>query len=534
MAEGYDFIIIGGGSSGCVLANRLTADAGGARPAAGGGRQGQSPADPHARGLCQDDHRPPHLGAGHGAAETREQPRDSLCAGAGDRRRLLNQRRGVHPRQPRRLRPLGQAEGCEGWAFKDIQKYFLRSEGNTFLAGDWHGTEGELGVSNLPGPQPMTRAFVQACQQRGIPYNPDFNGAVQEGSGVYQTTTKNGKRCSAAVGYLRPAMKRSNLTVKTGCMVHRIVIENGRAVGVDYAQGGQRTTARATSEVLLTSGAIGSPRLMMLSGLGPAAHLREHGIEVMADLPGVGENLHDHFGIDIVAELNGHQSLDKYNKLHWMIWAGAQYYLFGSGPVTSNVVEGGAFWYADQSQPVPDLQFHFLAGAGAEAGVPSVPKGSSGITLNSYTLRPKSRGTVRLRSSDPTALPIVDPNFLSHPDDLKTSVEGVKISREIFEQAALQKHIRKIRFPDDSVKTRAEYEAYARQYGRTSYHPTCTCKMGADSDPMAVVDPQLRVRGIDGLRICDSSVMPSLVGSNTNAPTIMIGEKAADLVRGNR
>jgi choline dehydrogenase len=252
------------------------------------------------------------------------------------------------------------------------------------------------------------------------------------------------------------------------------------------------------------------------------------------DLPGVGENLNDHFGIDIVAELNGHQSLDKFNKLHWMIWAGAQYYLFGSGPVTSNVVEGGAFWYADPAHQVPDLQFHFLAGAGAEAGVPSVPPGSSGITLNSYTLRPKSRGTVRLRSADAAALPVVDPNFLGHPDDLATSVEGVKISREIFEQAALQKHIRKIRFPDETVKTQEDYEAYARQYGRTSYHPTCTCKMGADNDPMAVVDPQLRVRGVDGLRICDSSVMPSLIGSNTNAPTIMIGEKAADLVRGNR
>ncbi|MGR3578952.1 MAG: GMC family oxidoreductase, partial [Sagittula sp.] len=175
-----------------------------------------------------------------------------------------------------------------------------------------------------------------------------------------------------------------------------------------------------------------------------------------------------------------------------------------------------------------------LAGAGAEAGVPSVPKGSSGVTLNSYAVRPRSRGTVRLRSSDPAALPVVDPNFLGDPEDLKTSVEGVKISREIFEQAALQKHFRRICFPDDSVRTQAEYEAYARQFGRTSYHPTCTCKMGPENDPMAVVDPQLRVRGVDGLRICDSSAMPSLIGSNTNAPTIMIGEKAADLVRGNR
>ena len=356
---------------------------------------------------------------------------------------------------------------------------------------------------------------------------------MQAGAGVYQTTTKNGRRCSAAVGYLRPALKRPNLTVETGCLVRRVVIEKGRATGVEYSpKGGGSRIAQAGSEVLLTAGAIGSPKLMLLSGLGPAAHLRETGIEVVQEMPGVGENLQDHFGIDIVAELKGHFSLDKYNKPHWMLWAGAQYYLFRSGPVTSNVVEGGAFWFADKDREVPDLQFHFLAGAGAEAGVPSVPPGSSGITLNSYTLRPKARGTVRLRSADPKAAPVVDPNFLGHPDDLKTSVEGVKISREIFSQHSLQKHIRRIRFPDAEVKTQAEFEDYARQYGRTSYHPTCTCKMGTDE--MAVVDPQLRVRGIDGLRICDSSVMPSLIGSNTNAPTIMIGEKAADMIRGNR
>ena len=195
--------------------------------------------------------------------------------------------------------------------------------------------------------------------------------------------------------------------------------------------------------------------------------------------------------LDAAAELTGHYSLDKYNKPHWMVWAGIEYALFKSGPVASNVVEGGAFWYADRSQPVPDLQFHFLAGAGAEEGVPSVPKGSSGVTLNSYTLRPKARGTVRLRSANPADAPLVDPNFLGHPDDLKTSVEGVKISREIFSQPSLRKHIRAIRYPDDTVRTQKDFEDYARQYGRTSYHPTCTCKMGVDE--MSVVDPQLRV-----------------------------------------
>ena len=423
-------------------------------------------------------------------------------------------------------------EGCEGWSFSEIQKYFLRSEGNTILSGEWHGTEGALGVSDIPDPQPMTRAFIQSCQELGIPYTTDFNGETQAGCGVYQTTTRNYRRCSAAVGYLRPIMDRPNLTVETGCQVLRVEFVGNRAHGVEYARSGDPRRVRAESEVIVTSGAIGTPKLMMLSGVGPAAHLADNGIDVVHDLPGVGENLNDHFGIDIVAELTEHQSLDKYNKWHWAALAGIEYLAFRSGPITSNVVEGGAFWYADTDTANPDLQFHFLAGAGAEAGVPSVPKGSSGITLNSYTVRPKSRGTVRLRSANPEDTPLIDPNFLAHPDDLRISVEGVKISREIFSQPSLQKHIRQIRFPDDSVKTQKDFEDYARQFGRTSYHPTCTCKMGTDE--MAVVDPQCRVRGLDGIRICDSSIMPSLIGSNTNAPTIMIAEKASDMIRGNR
>jgi choline dehydrogenase-like flavoprotein len=380
----------------------------------------------------------------------------------------------------------------------------------------------------------VSRAFVQSCQEYGLPYNPDFNGANQEGAGIYQTTTRDNRRCSAAVGYLRPALKRPNLTLITRALVHRVVFKGRRAVGVEYSVGRERKVVNADSEVLVTSGAIGTPKLMMLSGVGPADHLHRHGIEAIQDLAGVGQNLQDHFGIDIVAELKGHYSLDKYNKPHWMVWAGIQYALFKTGPVTSNVVEGGAFWHSstDPAGSVPDLQFHFLAGAGAEAGVPSVPKGSSGITLNSYTLRPKSRGTVTLRSADPRDNPIVDPNFLAEPDDLRVSVEGIKISREIFNQPSLRKFIKELRFPDSSVRSQSDYEAYARRYGRTSYHPTCTCKMGKDA--MSVVDPQLRVHGLDGIRICDSSAMPSLVGSNTNAATIMIGEHASDLIRGNR
>jgi choline dehydrogenase-like flavoprotein len=529
--KGYDYVIVGGGSSGCVLANRLSEN-------------------PDVRVLMleaggKDNHPYIHMPVGFSKltagprtwgfntvpqvhANNREIPyAQGKVLGGGSSINAEVFTRG----NPADYDHWAKEEGAEGWAFEDIQQYFIRAEVNTILSGDWHGTEGPLGVSNLQDPQRMTKAFIRSCQEMGIPYNPDFNGPVQKGVGAYQVNVVNGRRCSAAVGYLRPAMKRPNLTVQTGALVKRIVFEGNRAVGVEYSTGGAATIARASSEVLLASGAIGTPKLMMLSGVGPAAHLKDHGIDVVHDLPGVGENLNDHFGIDIVAELNGHYSLDKYQKFHWMMWAGMQYVLFRTGPVTSNVVEGGVFWDRNEDNPVPDLQFHFLDGAGAEEGVPSVPAGPSGITLNSYALRPKARGTVRLRSADPGDSPLVDPNYLGHPDDLKTSAEGVKLSVEMFRQKSLQKYIRQIRFPAENVKTQKDFEDYARQYGRTSYHPTCTCKMGVDE--MAVVDPQLRVHGLDGIRICDSSVMPSLVGSNTNAPTIMIGEKASDLIRGN-
>lgn len=535
MAAAYDYVIVGGGSSGCVLAARLSEDPAVRVCLIEAGGPDSNPLIHMPVGFAKMTTGPLTWGlvtAPQKHAHNREIPyAQARVLGGGSSINAEIFTRG-HPSDYDRW---AMEEGAEGWAFKDIQKYFLRSEGNSILSGSWHGTDGPQGVSNNPSPNPLSLAFVQSCQERGIPYNPDFNGAVQEGAGLYQTTTRGSRRCSTAVGYLAPARHRKNLEVITGALVHHVVFERQRAVGVSYSiAGGAKTVARADSEVVITSGAIGTPKLMMLSGVGSPDHLKSHGIAVVADLPGVGQNLHDHFGIDIVAELKGHESLDKYNKPHWALWAGLQYVLFKSGPVASNVVEGGAFWYADGpgETSCPDLQFHFLAGAGAEAGVPGVRKGASGITLNSYTLRPKARGAVTLRSADARDTPIVDPNFLGHPDDLRVSVEGIKISREIFSQPSLQKYIKEIRFPSGDIRTQADLEAYARQFGRTSYHPTCTCKMG--SDTMSVVDPSLRVHGLDGIRICDSSIMPSLIGSNTNAPSIMIGEKAADLIRGNR
>ncbi|MEM9549993.1 MAG: GMC family oxidoreductase N-terminal domain-containing protein, partial [Pseudomonadota bacterium] len=458
MAEGYDYIIVGGGSAGCVMAARLTEDRTTRVLLLEAGGMDRHPLIHVPVGFAKMTGGP-HTWGFKTAPQANAMNREIPYAQA----RVIGGGSSINAEVFTRGNPVdydrwANEEGCDGWAFKDIQQYFIRSEGNTILSGDWHGTDGPLAVSDLADPNPTTRAFVQSCQELGIPYNPDFNGRVQEGAGAYQTTTRNKRRCSAAVGYLKPALKRPNLTVETGCLVKRITFEGSRATGVDYVKGQDRHSVRTDGEILVTAGAIGTPKIMMLSGVGPAAHLKDHGIDVVRDLPGVGENLNDHFGIDIVAELKGHESLDKYNKLHWAAWAGLQYALFRSGPVASNVVEGGAFWYADHAAPVPDLQFHFLCGAGAEEGVPGVSPGSSGITLNSYTLRPKSRGTVRLRSSNPGDAAVVDPNFLGDPYDLKTSAEGVKISKEIFSQPSLQKYIKRIVLPDDEVKTQSDFE----------------------------------------------------------------------------
>jgi choline dehydrogenase len=525
-----DFVIIGGGSSGCALAARLTEDPDVSVLLLEAGPRDSHPYIHMPVGFAKMTAGPFTWGL-KTAPQRHANNREIVYAqarvlGGGGSINAEIYTRGV----PADYDDWASEHGCEGWSWRDVLPRFLRSEDNDTLAGPLHGHGGPLGVSNLH-PQPITRAFIQACQELGIPYNPDFNGARQDGAGAYQTTIRGGRRCSAAVGYLKPARGRKNLTVETGCLVTRIRVENGRATGVDYVQGGQKRTAVAEREVLVTAGAIGSPKILMLSGIGPADQLKAHAIPIAADLPAVGQNLHDHFGVDIVYELKGPHSLDKYNKAHWMAWAGLQYALFRSGPVASNIVEGGAFWYADKAAPSPDLQFHFLAGAGVEAGVPVIPSGS-GVTLNSYTLRPRSRGSVTLRSADPAAPPVVDPNFIADPYDLRTTAEGIKLSREMLGQPSMARYVRREHFPGDKARTQKEVEDYARQYGRTSYHPVGTCRMGGDE--ASVVDPRLKVRGVEGLRVCDASIMPRVVSSNTNAAAIMIGEMASDFLRGNR
>lgn len=419
--------------------------------------------------------------------------------------------------------------GCRGWSYEDVLPYFRRAEDNQRFSDEFHAYGGPIGVSMPVAPLPICDAFMRAAQEAGIPYNHDFNGARQAGIGFYQLSQKNARRSSAATGYLKPAATRPNLSVETGVQVLRVVVEQGRAVGVEVAAGNGGTHIhRADREVIISSGAIGSPRLLMLSGIGPADHLQSVGVPVVHDLAGVGGNLQDHLDLFVIAECTGDHTYDSYAKWYRSAFAGLEYLMFKKGPVASSLFETGGFWYADPEARSPDIQFHLGLGSGIEAGVAKLK--NAGVTLNSAFLRPRSRGTVRLASADPAAVPLIDPNYWADPHDVEMSLRGLRLAREIFSQKALKPFILAERLPGDGVVSDHDLFDYGCRHAKTDHHPAGTCKMGVDAD--AVVDPELRVRGIEGLRVADSSIMPQVNSSNTNAPTIMIGEKAADLIRG--
>jgi choline dehydrogenase-like flavoprotein len=418
-------------------------------------------------------------------------------------------------------------DGCAGWDYRSVLPYFKRAEDNQRFADDYHSYGGPIGVSMPAAPLPICDAYIRAGQELGIPYNHDFNGRQQAGVGFYQLTQRNKERSSAAMAYLAPIANRRNLTVRQNAWVTRIVLEGDRAVGVEVASGNALETIRADREVLVSSGAIGSPKLLLQSGIGPAAHLKSAGVPVRHDLPGVGGNMQDHLDLFVIAECTGDHTYDNVAKLHRTIWAGVQYLLFKTGPVASSLFETGGFWYADPEARSPDIQFHLGLGSGIEAGVARLQ--NAGVTLNSAYLHPRSRGTVRLSSSDPAAAPLIDPNYWSDPHDRAMSIEGLKIAREIMQQAALKPFVLAERLPGPEVRTDEQLFDYGCANAKTDHHPVGTCKMGTDD--MAVVDLDLRVHGLRGLRVCDSSVMPRVPSCNTNAPTIMVGEKGADIIR---
>jgi choline dehydrogenase len=420
--------------------------------------------------------------------------------------------------------------GCEGWDWDSVLPYFKKAENQTRGADEFHGVGGPLNVSDQPGRFELTDAVLEACVQAGIPRTADFNGAQQEGCGYYQTTTSNKRRWSTAKAYLHPARQRSNLVVQTGAHATRVLIENNRAVGVEYQTAAGRMTARVHGEIIVSGGAYGSPQLLLLSGLGPAQHLQEMGIGVVRDMPAVGSNLHDHFNSYVSWRCSKAITLNDLDRSPLRkLTAGVRYVLFRSGPMASNGIHAGLFTRTDPRLERPDVQINFFEWSTLQRDKDRVvPHPFPGFTLSPVHLRPDGRGTVRLASSDPLAPPAVLFDYLRTDYDMQAVLFGIRLSRRIAEQPALKPYIVHEMQPGASVTEDADLANYVRQSGVSNQHPTSSCAMG--HGPNTVVDPRLRVHGIDGLRVADASIMPVVVGGNTNAPTIMIGEKVSAMI----
>ena len=416
--------------------------------------------------------------------------------------------------------------GATGWGYDDVLPYFIRAEGNTRLGGPYHGRSGPLHVEDRLFTHELSSAWVDSAVAYGLKANDDFNGAEQEGAGLYQVTCKRGRRWSVADAYLRPAMERPNLTVRTDAFATRVLVDKGRAVGVAYRYRGSERTANAEAEVVLSSGAINSPQLLMLSGIGSADHLRETGIDVVADLPGVGQNLHDHPAVPMLWRTRGTSDLAEASNLANLVrWRAS-----GTGPLASNIGEAGGFFSSRDGLPAPDLQVHVAPTGFYDNGLHEPT--TRMVTVAPTLVSVRSRGSIRLRSTDPSWHPAIDPGYLQGQADLDAMVAGVRVLSEISRSGPLARLIdRPWRpaglYPDDS-----EIIEHIREMAQTLYHPVGTCAMGTGED--SVVDPELAVRGVAGLRVVDASVMPEVPRGNTNAPTVMIGEKAADLIRGAR
>ncbi len=419
--------------------------------------------------------------------------------------------------------------GNNGWSYDDMLPYFIRSERNQRGASEYHGGDGPLSVSDIEAKNELIEAFIEGAGESGVPRTNDFNGESQEGAGYYQLTTWKGWRWSTAKGYLKPARNRPNLHVETNAQATGLILEGKRAVGVKYKQGGTLHEAHATGEVLLSAGALQSPQLLQLSGIGPGAVLQEHGIPVVHELPGVGENLQDHLQIRATYEATIPTTNDQLNSWAGQAKLGMQWLLHRSGPLAVGINQGGCFMRAlpDEAK-TPDIQFHVATLSADMAGGAVHP--FSGFTLSVCQLRPESRGHSHIQSSDPLVPPAMVPNYLSTDLDRRTAIASLKAARAIANSTSMKPYVKREIKPGPDATTDEELLEFTRNNGATIFHPTGTCKMGVDSDPMAVLDERLRVRGIEGLRVIDCSAMPTLVSGNTNAPAVAMAEKAVDMI----
>jgi choline dehydrogenase len=523
----FDYIIVGAGSAGCVLANRLSASGKHSVLLLEAGPKdsniwihvplgyGKLFKDTTVNWMYQTEPEPGLNG------RTVFQPRGKVLGGSSSINGLLYVR-GQHEDYDR-WRQLGNT----GWGFDDVLPYFKKAEDQQRGPDDFHGTGGPLPVSDSRHPDPLSDAFIEAAAESGIPKNTDFNGAAQEGAGWFQTTTRRGRRASTARSYLRPARRRSNLRVETSALVQRIVFEGRRAAAVAYKQGGAAKTARARKEILISGGAYNSPQLLQLSGVGPADLLRSHGIDVVLDAPGVGHDLQDHMQVRIVTRCTQRITLnDIVGSPFRKMMTGLQYAAFRTGPLTIAAGTSGAFFKTNPRLATPDVQIHFLPFSTDKMG--EALHSYSGFSASVCQLRPESRGSLRIKSADPSAAPEIRINYLATETDRAANVEGLKILRKILQAPALRAYTVEEVDPGAKVTSDEELLNFCRQRGSTVYHPTSTCRMG--NDPLAVVDQRLRVRGLEGLRVIDGSIMPDLVSGNTNAAIIMIAEKASGMI----